>query len=600
MKRLAWLPLLATFACAKSTQIPTTFSTQWLNDSGHSIAAVEQRISKLPAPPNVDLAVGITEGAIIGIPLKGGQKWSHAALPDTLPSVAGGLVLYSSRGQLTALDGKTGAQRWSTSVGGYWLRGAGDDGQTTVVTLGTSDRKKSLLLMVRHDGSVRTKLETDFALGHPAARGGVALVPWSDQYVSAIDMESGDEEGRLLTREIVSQAITVAGEIFVGEKAMIRFDDKVRYASTQQGDRVMLPSRVLPGKPSWLGSGASLPVIDPSARAKIRIYAAPTFENGRSHFASDQFVATYFRTIMGFDARKAELAWVRALPSAVIGGAAAASGFVLCSSDGKLSYFDPKGGVSAGPDLGAALRGCVVAASTFQAPAAAAPGTLASQLGQALASLDPEMAAAQAFLVGELGRVDDPSVTKTLIDLTSNARVPPDVRLRARELLAQRRSGPEAMLAALERHYDFLAGDLLPPPVGPLADALSAMGEQRAAPLLAKHLNDPSTDVGDLERAARALATLATSNEIASLRTFFALYRATADEPQLVASVAWVARALLRVGGPDARLSIDKASRDPMTQPEVARELTQLMASSQEKPEKPAVRDPKLGSPPIK
>jgi hypothetical protein len=45
---------------------------------------------------------------------------------------------------------------------------------------------------------------------------------------------------------------------------------------------------------------------------------------------------------------------------------------------------------------------------------------------------------------------------------------------------------------------------------------------------------------------------------------------------------------------------IDKASRDPMTQPEVARELTQLMASSPENPAKPAARDPKLGSAPIK
>ena len=90
----------------------------------------------------------------------------------------------------------------------------------------------------------------------------------------------------------------------------------------------------------------------------------------------------------------------------------------------------------------------------------------------------------------------------------------------------------DLMLAALERHYDFLSGELLAPPVGPLADALSAMKEQRAAPLLARHLNDPSTEVSDVERAARALSSLATPEELPSLRTFFALYRATADEPE--------------------------------------------------------------------
>ena len=57
------------------------------------------------------------------------------------------------------------------------------------------------------------RLETPLVLVRPAARGGVALVPWAGQYVSAIDMESGDELGRLLTREVVSYAISSGGEV---------------------------------------------------------------------------------------------------------------------------------------------------------------------------------------------------------------------------------------------------------------------------------------------------------------------------------------------------------------------------------------------------
>jgi hypothetical protein len=91
-----------------------------------------------------------------------------------------------------------------------------------------------------------------------------------------------------------------------------------------------------------------------------------------------------------------------------------------------------------------------------------------------------------------------------------------------------------------------------------------------------QHLNDPATESSDLLRAARALETLATPNEAPGLRTFFALYRATADEPALVQAVVYVARALVRVGGADAQAIVDRAAHDPLTNPDVARELLAL------------------------
>lgn len=581
MIRRALLALALLSGCAKQSVLPSVFTQDWLNDGGHSIARVEESLRNSPKPPNQPVAIGITDSAILGVPLGAGSaRWSHAAVPDTLPSVAGELVLYSSRGKLVALDAKSGAQRWSVDVGSYWLRGAGDDGKNTVATLGTSDRKKSLLLAVRHDGGVELRIETPLQLGRPAARGGVAFVPWAGQYVSAIDIASGDERGRLLTRELVSHALTVDGELFFGEKAMLHFDERVRYASTNQGVRTMLPDRVLPGRPRWLGSGSELPVIDVGARAKVRIYAAPVWVNSETRFASDSFVASYFRTMLGFNAKTGELTWVRAVSSPVIGGAPARSGFVLCGADGKALLVDKRGSTISTSDLGSPLRACVVEASSLDAGAGADPGPLAAQIDRALSTLDPEMAAAEAFLVSELGRLEDPSVTKTLIDLTTSSRMPPDIRARARELLSQRRSGGEYMLAALERRYDFLSGELLPPPVGPLADALSAMKEKRAAPLLARHLNDPSTDSADVARAASALTTLATAAELPGLRTFFALYRATADEPSLVQAVGYVAAAIVRVGGAEGRALVERAARDPLTQPDVVKELSNIPTES--------------------
>lgn len=577
----AWLialPLLA--ACAATTNVSAPFNTNWQNDAGRSIAEVERRLRSAPRPPTVPVVVGVTESALIGMPLAGGLRWTQPGRPDTLPAIAGGLVFYSAGGRVTALDALTGARRWSVSSAGYQLRGAGDDGQFSVLSLGHASERKSLLLAVRRDGSVSQRLETATELGRPAAVAGVAFVPWSGQYVSALDLDSGAEIGRLLTRELTSHALNVGGELFFGERGVLHFDEQIRFASTNQAERVALPERNLPGKPQWLLPGGELPRLDLGARQRIRIYAAPSWDGTQAGFASGTFVATYFRALLAFDTRTAELKWTRSASRSVVGGGAAASGFVLCTGDGKALRLAADGGDAGSVELGVELRACAVEASTLTLTPREALPALQAQIRRVLTELDPEMAAAQAFLVTELGRSDDPLVTKSLIELTTSPRLPPDARMRARELLARRRNGAEFMLAALDLPYDALRSDALPPPVGPIADALAAMRDKRAAPLLARHLNDPATLSQDVEHAARALTELATDAELSALRTFFALYRGTADEPSLVQAVVAVASAILRIGGVDGRALVERATRDPLTEPDVARALTSLMSAS--------------------
>ena len=143
-------------------------------------------------------------------------------------------------------------------------------------------------------------------------------------------------------------------------------------------------------------------------------------------------------------------------------------------------------------------------------------------------------------------------------------------------LLSKRKNGVEFMLAALEHHFDFVSGDQAPP-VGPLADALRGLHDERAAAPLARHLNDPADSIDDVARAATALEVLATGAEKHDLMTFFALYRATADEPALVSAVQSVATALMRVGGPDGHALVERAVTDPLTQPEVQQGLAKLV-----------------------
>jgi hypothetical protein len=144
--------------------------------------------------------------------------------------------------------------------------------------------------------------------------------------------------------------------------------------------------------------------------------------------------------------------------------------------------------------------------------------------------------------------------------------------------LAARRTGARFLTDALEHHYDFLHDVLVPPPVGPMARALAAMNEQRAAPALAEHLLDPATSDKDVRDIAQALSTLAGPAELPALFRFFALYRdAPVDPEEIPQAVNAIGEAILRVGGADGRAAIDTAIRQLSTNPTVRAKLQALV-----------------------
>ncbi len=57
------------------------------------------------------------------------------------------------------------------------------------------------------------------------------------------------------------------------------------------------------------------------------------------------------------------------------------------------------------------------------------------------------------------------------------------------------------------------------------------------------------------------------------MRTFFALYRATAANRQMVDAVISTARAMLRVGGNSERVFLRMAAEDPLTNAQVRQAL---------------------------
>ncbi len=319
-----------------------------------------------------------------------------------------------------------------------------------------------------------------------------------------------------------------------------------------------------------------------NAQDRMRIYARPVGGSTFVDVADHRYYATYFRLVLGFDTPSGAVAWVHHHSSDFLGGAATQGGVVLCDDRGRVTELDAKtGGVVAESDLGEPVKACVVNVDAFAV--AGVPGPvkpLSAQLADAVLAEDAQLVVPQKLLLRELATSEDPSATQALVALVSDPRTSPELTELARSALAHRHNGAPSMLAALERHYDFLKGALRSPPVAPLAQALAGMKTKAAAPLLTAHLLDPADSDEDVRQAAAALAVLAGPSELPSLRQFFGMYRATcAGNEDISDAVVDVARAMLDVGDHIAREQIEAASVDPATVPTVAERLRSLVGT---------------------
>jgi outer membrane protein assembly factor BamB len=582
---LAILALALGMGCGGGQTHLDLFTTNWSDDEGRSIEALRQRLGSARFAQGTDVAVGVAGhlDTLVGLPLTGGAPWKFAHPLSSRPLVATNVVVASGGGELFALDAATGRRLWARPVGGLELHGVGDDGAVTVVTLSSPTGKGSTLLAVLRDGTVVRQIETEQELGTPAVVSGLAFVPWANQYVSVLDLADGGEVARVVLRQMTSRAWTTGGGLYFGEAGVFRFDEHIKDASRNQATYRALPSRELPGSPKLMAPGDQKLGPAPGAPDKIRLYARPTPPPAPLAFEDDRFYATYFKLVMGFTADKGVLSWVHTHPVDVIGGAASAGGVVLCDTGGKVTVLGAKdGGVVSELDFGGPLASCVVQVDAFRPTGSEKdPGPLAAQLQRALENGDLELATLQRMLLRELATSPDEQATRTLIEVASDPRTSPALLGDARTLLAARRNGARFMVAALERHYDFLKDVLRPPPVGPMAQALAAMNEKGAAPALASHLVDPADTDDDVKQAALALVLLGSPAEVQTLKQFFAMYRDAPDDPVDISdAVVSAGQALLKVGGGEGRAVVDQALAHTLTNPAAKAKLQAILEAS--------------------
>ena len=596
--------LVALAGCGGGQTQGAAFDSLWSNDNGAGIGAFQQQFAARKIPRGVDVAVGIVgDRTILGVLLDGGGTWSAERALDSRPTVVGTVVVGMGGGELFALDARTGKLLWARRAGGQ-LRGAGDDGEITVASIQPTTGRGSIVLAVTRDGAVVRQIEDEADIGVPAVVDRVAFLPWQGQYVSVYDLDGGDESARVLLRSQTSHAFAVGGALFFGERGVTRFDDKIRLAPTGKASTVSLPARELPASPRWKRPGTEVTPLKTTAFDNIRTYARPA-ANGPG-FEGGHFAATYYRIAVGLDAQTGAVAWAHTHDAELIAGAAYAGGFALCDAAGKVTFLDGATGAHAGAvSFGKPVVACVVQADGMRAPRPVAAdrgpagksSRLAAQLAKAVRMPESEHVAIQRLLLRELAALEDEIATSTLIDLASSPDTASLLLEDARKALATRRSGVDLMLSALDRKYDFLTGVLRPPPVAPLADALAALQEKRAARLLAAHLNDPASTLEDVEHAAAALAVLADKSELPQLATFFAHYRCAADEEPMGNAVVSTARGLVKIGAADL---VSEAAEDPLTSMAVKTRLEDLvrpLGKGKAQAATPKAATPKAASP---
>jgi outer membrane protein assembly factor BamB len=585
---------LALAACGGGQTHANLFGTDWEDDGGKEVAALRAKLAAAKPPANADVVVAVAgnNDKVVGLPL-GGTKWSFAHAVDVRPTVAGSVVVGEGGGELFALEAATGKKLWSRAVGPMTLHGAGDDGKTTVVTLGQSSGQGSLIVAIDRDGSVARQIETEKVLGVPAIVAGHVFVPWASQYVSVIDLTSGDESARILFRGKVSHAFASGGELWFGESDTFRFDDKIAFASKNGATKLSLPQRELPGTPMLRTPGEDR--VGPIALAidKTKLYARP----GVNGWEGGRFFGTYFRIVMGFESEKGALSWVWNTADDLVGGGATPDAFVACDEAGKVTVLSAQnGGVAATMDFGEPIKSCVVAADGYHAPAPQSSPALATQIAAALLNRDAEMTSGQRLLLREMSTLEDELATKTLVELASDPRTAPPLVADARAALAGRRNGATYMLDALARHYDFLKDVLVAPPVGPMAQALGAMKEKAAAPLLAAHLLDPADTEDDAKQSAAALVELGGPAELPALKEFFGIYRASHEGDVMASAVVSAAQAIVKIGGADGRKFVDAGLADPMV-PDAVKARVRSILEAMDQQAKSAGTDPKKPAP---
>jgi outer membrane protein assembly factor BamB len=554
--------LLAALACGGGQTRGHPLDSAWSDEDGRELDDFQKSFRLKSVPDPVEAAIGVVDNTtLIGSDLESGKRWTYSHELESRPVLAGGVVVGLGGGELFALDVRSGEEMWVRKALGQ-LRGASDDGATTLVSLASLSGARSIVLAINRDGEVTRQIDEPAAIGAPVVLDAFAFLPYNGDFVVVFDLIEGNEAARVVSKKPVSRALLWGRELFFGEEGVLRFDDHVVDARNGAGSYATLPERIFPGDPQWLLPGdTALPPVAVRYDA-VRYYARPEIgKGGAPRFR--RYALGYYRIALGLSSPDARIRWAYTGSAPILGGAVGPGALTLCDSAGRVRWLDLRTGAPfASASLGESVLACAVSSERPQ-PKGWSPKSepLADQLLRALSAEDEALTPMQLELLDELARRRGPRATAALLAIARRSSEAPHrkvLRERAEELLRARRSGLTPLVEA------FAGGEVLP--VDAVAEALGAHGGPDAAEALSWALLDPRRPPGEIVPIARALERIAGPSERLALSTFFARIRC--DEPELAPAVLAVARALVRLGGASLvrRIARDACDHAPMQQ----------------------------------
>jgi outer membrane protein assembly factor BamB len=557
--------------------------------------ALQQRLQQSIIRRGADVAVGATESGLAGVPLGGGSTWRFAHAIDSVPFVAGEVVVAEGEGRLFALAASDGHVMWERPSGGRRVRGAGDDGATTVVSLDPLAELGSALLAVDRSGRVLRQIESEYEVGRPAVVGDIALLPFRGRWISGYDIELGVEIGRLPLPEAATNVVVMYGAPYAGEASLLRLDHALLDPVTAQ---IRPPTPVFAPAVRWLPSAFERNPVSGLVRDRTLAFARfrppeeePGIEAGTAYLTSRRLV--YAMNVPADHDAAAAVSWLYTHPTSLLAGAAYRGGLALCDRDGMVTFLDGTTGKKSGHlSLEGRITACAMQSDGLSRVAAdGSPASLDQQVGDLFSREDEDLLGGKRDVLRYLAsRAIDPETTRILVDLATGDTAR-GVEAELDTTIAHRRVGVEYLLGGLSRSLERRRGDpssAHPPPdphpdrwspVGALADALGALGEHRSTPLLVRALSDRHASWGELARVTKALSALASETFVDDLLQLLDRPGAAKEREPREDALFHASSILLRVGGKRGHARVERLLEDPTTSAQLRARLADLLAS---------------------
>jgi outer membrane protein assembly factor BamB len=583
--------MLCSAACAGT---PSAFSARYPDNVEGELALLIQRIDAAPKRNTAPIAVGVsTTHKVYAYDLSTRRLlWESPAQPRFSPQLAGSAVVLQEGDRIIGLDLQTGAQRFQFAAAGMHLVGADGEANGCVVTLVSGQGTFAKSRVVLFNGGVRSwSRDLNFPVGVPALVGSSVLVPWSNQYLSALEAESGAEFARLRVREgVISHALVGGGRVYAGSQTGIGvLTHDITTANLQTGPHYVAPKQELPGRPLFLRDAyATQPLPQPeSAENRIRMTWQPEVVDGKTvQLAGGNLYLVFYRFVFALDPNDLGLHWVYTHNVDLVGARAERDGLVIGDVKGELRYLAAQSGATiwsernAPPSLALELPPDQSSAPG-RAESAVPAIDVRKQLAAAAQDADSRLVPVRLLAVDLLAKLPDPAATLDLLGLCEDERTTVGVRKAACNALRQRTTGNEYVLAALKRHAAYLEGTAAPP-VGALAKAAATQHETRATPLLIAQLRDPNTPTPGLAEVVRSLGELRDPSAAQPLGEFLLLYHADPVDEHLTRAIELVPDALVRLQGQAARDTLEKVAADALSAGSVQQNARKALAQLDE------------------